>query len=129
MKGRDVGINRRSAITGALIGGITASLGTGTAVTTAHLNSLQEPQEDTQEPADYNEDKDRQAVKAAGFTDDEAECWKLIAEATGKFFELPELHPMDKQEVATAVHVIQNKLLSRPTYRTYVAEAKRLRGE
>ena len=26
---------------------------------------------------------------------------------------------MDKQEIATAIHVIQNKLLSRPTYRKY----------
>ena len=69
------------------------------------------------------------AVKAAGFTDDEADCWAMLAKAVGKFFELPELHPMDKTEVATACHVIQNKLLSRPTYRKYRAEAKRLRGE
>jgi hypothetical protein len=31
---------------------------------------------------------------------------------------------MDTQEVATAIHVIQNKLLSRPAYRKYLQIAK-----
>ena len=60
----------------------------------------------------------------AGMTEDEADCWEKIAEAAGAFFALPELHPLDKAEVATAVHVIQNKLLGRPTYRKYLEIAK-----
>lgn len=119
-------VDRRSAIATALASGAVLSLGelagrhrpTGGQESTPQVAVDEDPQ-----------DLDRQAVMAAGFTDDEAECWKLVAEAAGKFFELPELHPLDKAEVVTAVHVIQNKLLSRPTYRTYIAEAKKLRGE
>src|SRR5436305_6041127 len=57
---------------------------------------------------------DRDAVLTAGMTADEADCWKLSGELAGKFFALPKMHPMDAQEVAMAIHVIQNKLLSRP---------------
>jgi hypothetical protein len=67
---------------------------------------------------------DRGFVMAAGMTDGEADCWALAAKTAGAFFDLPELHSMDKQEVATAIHVIQNKLLSRPTYRKYLETAK-----
>src|SRR5262245_3657870 len=67
---------------------------------------------------------DRDFVMEAGMTTDEADCWELIAKAAGKFFELPKLHPMDAQEVAAAIHVVQNKLLSRPTYRKYLEIAK-----
>ena len=63
--------------------------------------------------------EEREKVVSLGFTEDEAECWELIARAAGKFFELPELHPSDAPEVAEAVHIIQNKLMSRPTYRRY----------
>ena len=34
------------------------------------------------------------------------------------------MHAMDAQEVAMAIHVIQNKLLSRPTYRRYLETLK-----
>lgn len=67
---------------------------------------------------------DRDFVLAAGMTAGEADCWAAAAECAGAFFNLPELHPMDKQEVAQAIHVIQNKLLSRPTYREYLKNAK-----
>ncbi len=67
---------------------------------------------------------DREVVLAVGMTEAEADCWALAAQVAGKFFELPELHPMDQQEVASAIHVIQNKLLSRPTYRGYLELAK-----
>lgn len=63
--------------------------------------------------------EERAKVISVGFTEDEAECWELIARAAGKFFELPELHPSDATEVAEAVHLIQTKLMSRPTYRRY----------
>lgn len=72
---------------------------------------------------------DRDFVMAAGMTADEATCWALTAEAAGAFFALPELHPMDRQEVASAIHIIQNKLLSRPTYRRYLELAKAAYGE
>ena len=63
-------------------------------------------------------------VIAAGMTEAEADCWETIAKAAGQFFDLPEMHPMDKQEVASAIHIVQNKLLSRPTYRRYLDLAK-----
>ncbi len=67
---------------------------------------------------------DRKRVIAAGLTEAEAECWEITAKAAGKFFALPKLHPMDEHEVAHAIHVIQHKLLSRPTYRKYLELAK-----
>lgn len=71
---------------------------------------------------------DRDFVIAAGMTEAEADAWAAAAEAAGKFFALPELHPMDRQEVASAIHVLQNKLLSRPTYRKYLELAKAAAG-
>lgn len=38
---------------------------------------------------------DRERVMAAGLTAAEADCWAATAEAAGKFFALPKLHPMD----------------------------------
>jgi hypothetical protein len=34
-------------------------------------------------------------------------------------------HPMDRQEIAVAIHVSQKKRLSRPTYRWYLELAKK----
>ena len=68
--------------------------------------------------------RDRERIVAAGLTDAEAECWELVADAAGAFFRLPVLHPSDEDEVAQAVHVIQHKLLSRPTYRRYLELAR-----
>jgi hypothetical protein len=36
---------------------------------------------------------------------------------------------MDRQEIAAAIHVIQYKLLSRPTYRRYLELAKKNTGK
>ena len=69
--------------------------------------------------------KDAKIVMEAGLTEAEAICWMRTAEAAGAFFKLPEVHPSDKQEVAAAIHVIQSKLLSRPTYRKYLEIHKR----
>lgn len=84
------------------------------------------PQQAAGKPAEdaADVDRDRGFVMGAGLTAEEADCWRLAAETAGAFFALPELHPMDRQEVATAVHVIQNKLLGRPTYRRYLELAK-----
>jgi hypothetical protein len=68
---------------------------------------------------------ERRRVLAAGLTEAEAECWILVAQAAGKFFELPKLHEMDEHEVAHAIHVIQNKLLGRPAYRQYLNSSKK----
>jgi hypothetical protein len=74
------------------------------------------------EPVDWK--AERQRVIACGLTEAEADCWELVAKATGKFFELPKLHPMDEMEVALAVHTIQHNLLSRPAYRRYIDRGK-----
>ena len=81
----------------------------------------------TGEGDEESRSKDEEFVMAAGMTEDEAECWKKLAEAAGAFFELPELHPMDRQEVASAIHIVQNKLRGRPTYRKYLELAKAAR--
>jgi hypothetical protein len=67
---------------------------------------------------------DRELVIAVGLTVQEAECWELSAALYKKFSELPVLHPMDNDEVARAIHVIQNKLLGRPAYRQYLQLAR-----
>jgi hypothetical protein len=76
-------------------------------------------------PVDNSSGADRKRVIAAGMTEAEADCWAAIADAAGKFFALPELHPMDRGEVASAIHIVQNKLLGRPTYRKYLEIAKK----
>jgi hypothetical protein len=63
-------------------------------------------------------------VMAAGFTQQEAECWEIAGSLAGKFFQLPKLHQMDDHEVAHAIHVIQYKLLARPAYRKYLKLAQ-----
>ena len=86
------------------------------------------PQDDNAKEIDNSlqEDvtRDEKFVMEAGMTREEAECWKITAKAAGLFFQLPELHPSDNQEVSAAIHVLQNKLLSRPTYRKYLKAAK-----
>lgn len=102
-------ITRRTALAGAV---------TALAATSPSAEASQD--EKKSEPLT----RDQQMVMEAGMTQAEANCWKLTAEAAGAFFALPELHPMDKQEVATAIHVLQNKLLGRPAYRKYLELAK-----
>jgi hypothetical protein len=84
-------------------------------------------------PADAADEKkaaeanrDRECILASGLTEAEADCWELTAKAAGKYFELPELHPMERQEIANAIHTIQYRLLSRPTYRKYKETHKAL---
>jgi len=111
-------MNRRSALHA------TAALAvTGMAI--APASSQQQAAGQPQDP----DAADRGFVMAAGMTEGEAACWAFAAKTAGAFFELPELHPMDKQEVATAIHVIQNKLLGRPTYRKYLETAKAAHGK
>ena len=97
-------LNRRDALQRATGAGMLAALA---------------PQAQPEPSKDEQRKLDRKSVLAAGLTEAEADCWELAAELAGKLFELPQLHPMDKQEIATAIHVIQYRLLSRPTYRKY----------
>ena len=101
-------MDRRTAVKAAALSGATAFM----------LPSLrgQEPESPEQE---FNAEKDRAIIMESGMTAEEADCWAAAADVAGKFFALPELHEMDAHEVAHAVHVIQNKLLGRPTYRRY----------
>jgi hypothetical protein len=97
----------KTVLTGSVV-----ALGT----TIAHSSEAGESQEDIK--------TDKQCVMEAGLTEAEAECWAKTAAAAGAFFALPELHPEDAKEVSAAIHVLQNKLLSRPTYRKYLEVAK-----
>jgi hypothetical protein len=108
------GVTRRGALLG------TAGVGLGTGLAAAQTGAAPKAGgagQAERDPAERKADFDR--VVACGMTEAEAECWETVADAAGKFFALPELHPMDRQEVATAIHVIQNKLLGRPVYRQY----------
>jgi hypothetical protein len=63
---------------------------------------------------------ERERALACGMTAEEAECWELTVSLARHWFALPNLHESDDLEVVHAIHVIQNKLLSRPTYRQYL---------
>jgi TAT (twin-arginine translocation) pathway signal sequence len=76
------------------------------------------------ERSEEEKKSDRQRVMACGMTEAEADCWEMVAEAAGKFFRLPKLHPMDEAGVVQAIHVIQYKLMSRPAYRKYLELAR-----
>ena len=67
---------------------------------------------------------DRERVLLVGLTEQEADCWELAAALAGTFHSLPVLHDTDWHEVAHAIHIIQNKLLARPTYRQYLKLAQ-----
>lgn len=112
--------DRRSVIKHGIAGGVAgSSLLAGLAAAEGPGRQDDKNISDKQDK-NQTDSKDRQAVIAAGFTEAEADCWAATAHAAATFFELPELHPMDKSEVASAIHIIQNKLLSRPTYRKYL---------
>lgn len=100
-------LNRRGMLQGAAGAGLVALLGASGPADAADGGEAGE------------KTLDRDCVLASGLTEAEADCWELAAKLAGKFFELPELHPMEKQEITSAIHVIQYRLLSRPTYRKY----------
>jgi hypothetical protein len=95
-----------------------------TLAATTGAATLAPAMQDKKEDAAKETAADRQRVIAAGLTEAEADCWSAVAEAAGKFFALPKLHVMDDHEVAHAIHIIQHKLLARPTYRKYLELAK-----
>jgi hypothetical protein len=63
--------------------------------------------------------KDRKRVLSVGFTDDEADAWLSVNRGAAKMLLLPELHPSDRKDIADAVHILQNMLMLRPTYKKY----------
>ncbi|MEL6108288.1 MAG: hypothetical protein AAFU85_19860 [Planctomycetota bacterium] len=115
-------LTRRSALSAALLAGGVAAV-SGSEVSSDET-SLSDGAQETPGPPNSNQ----AFVIAAGLTKEEAECWTKMAEAAGAFFKLPELHPIDRQEVASAIHIVQNKLLGRPTYRKYLELAKKARA-
>jgi hypothetical protein len=102
-------ISRRDVVGAAALAG---------AVALAGLSPGRAAAEDKPKP-EFDEKKEKEHVMSVGLSEAEADCWIAVAKAAGSFFELPKLHPMDDQEVAQAIHVIQHKLLSRPAYRKY----------
>ena len=80
----------------------------------------------TQASGQEQESAQRRAVKAAGFTDEEADCWELCGQLAGAYFRLEQVfassaqHENDQHEISHAIHEIQNRLLARPTYRRYL---------
>jgi hypothetical protein len=118
------GMDRRLAVQQAAGWGLFAGLsGSAVAVVPQEAERPSNPaalaDESDSQSGDAIENRDRECVLAAGMTPEEADCWKLAAELAGKFFALPELHPSDQPDIANAIHVVQHRLLSRPTYRAY----------
>lgn len=68
---------------------------------------------------------DRQRIIAAGLTKDEADCRELTGQLAGTLLNLPQLHVMDDHKISHAIHVIQYRILARPTYRKYLEIAKK----
>ena len=104
--------SRRTAIKTAIVGGSVAALANAAISSQAQAKTNEEIK------------TDKQCIMEAGLTEEEADCWAKVADAAGSFFKLPTLHPEDAKEVAAAIHVVQNKLLGRPTYRKYLEVAK-----
>ena len=104
-------LSRRTIVKSAILGGAAAAM-PGSAI----AQQLPNPQEAIK--------SDKECIMEAGLTEAEADCWAKTAEAAGLFFKLPQLHPEDAAEVTVAIHVIQQKLLARPTYRKYLKIAK-----
>ncbi len=63
--------------------------------------------------------KDRDLLIEAGLSELEADVIVATAEVWNKFFLLPIMHESDRREVEFALHVIQEKVFSRPIYDKY----------
>lgn len=108
-------LSRRTAVRGA------ASLAGVTASTALAGEAAADDKRSASGPAPWTEAelRDRRRVRALGYTEQEADCWLLVARAGGAFLGLPEQHPSDAPDVADAIHVMQRILLQRPAYRKY----------
>lgn len=54
-----------------------------------------------------------------GLTTAELEAWNLLAAAATRIMSLPSQHPMEREEYAHAIHVLQRCLLARPAVRDF----------
>jgi hypothetical protein len=52
-----------------------------------------------------------------GMTREEVRTWNALAGVAGAMLELPVLHPMEREEVASDFHRLQLRLLARPGLR------------
>jgi hypothetical protein len=64
-------------------------------------------------PPKFN--KDEPDISESGMSIQEIKVLNLTAELWNSYTELPELHPMDKQEFCLKIHDIQRCILARPT--------------
>lgn len=90
---------------------------TATGLATAAVAVLAESAE-AQLPADRLA-QEQAVVQRCGLTASESDCWVLTAQLADTVLKLPDMTQEDRQELTTAIHLIQNKLLSRPTVRRY----------
>lgn len=109
-------ITRREVIGPAALVGVVALAGMASSASAAGKRS-----------GALDDKAERERVLACDFTEEEADCWMLLLKAAEKFLELPKLHSMDDHELTHAIHVLQERLLSRPAYRRYkeLAEGER----
>lgn len=69
----------------------------------------------------------REALLRFGMTEAEVDLWYDLARFAGGMLALPEQHQMERAEVCTEIHVLQNRLLARPGMRAQ-ASAMEPRG-
>ena len=69
------------------------------------------------------------ALVDAGMTDDEVRAMSLTVDCANEIFDLPKLHPMDDEEFCHAIHVVQEKLLARPSMRAMQGAAEKGHGQ
>jgi hypothetical protein len=112
-------LTRRAAI------GATAGFGAAAIASCLPTAAGQEPPAGATESQESVAALDRKRVLECGFTEAEADCWQQLNQTAAMFFALPKLHAMDDHELAHAIHVLQYRLMSRPTYRQYTAVAQR----
>lgn len=68
-------------------------------------------------------------LKAAGLTLEEIDAFNHLARSANRILALPELHPMERQEVCHEIHVVQNRLLARPGLRALGWPVKPKKGK
>ena len=56
-------------------------------------------------------------LAGAGMTPEEIELWHALSDVVARLHALPELHPMGRLEIDTAVHRVEDLVLARPAMR------------
>jgi hypothetical protein len=59
----------------------------------------------------------RRNLVKLGMTEAELDIWYALAPVAGTMLELPELYPMQQEEIAHDFHKLQSRLLARPVFR------------